>query len=40
MGKAVLLTAHSMDEAEHLADRVAVVVAGRIVALGTPDGNW
>jgi ABC-2 type transport system ATP-binding protein len=26
-----------MDEAEHLADRVAVVVAGRVVALGTPD---
>jgi len=25
-----------MDEAEHLADRVAVVVAGRLVALGSP----
>jgi ABC-type multidrug transport system ATPase subunit len=37
MGKTVLLTTHYMDEAEHLADRVAVVVAGRIVALGTPD---
>jgi ABC-2 type transport system ATP-binding protein len=37
MGKTVLLTTHYMDEAEHLADRVAVVVAGRIVALGTPN---
>lgn len=36
MGKTVLLTTHYMDEAEHLADRVAVVVAGRVVALGTP----
>ena len=37
LGKTVLLTTHYMDEAEHLADRVAVVVAGRVVALGTPD---
>ena len=37
MGKTVLLTTHYMDEAEHLADRVAVVVAGRVIALGTPD---
>ncbi len=37
MGKTVLLTTHYMDEAEHLADRVAVVVAGRVVALGTPS---
>lgn len=36
MGKTVLLTTHNMDEAEHLADRVGVVVAGRLVALGTP----
>jgi ABC-2 type transport system ATP-binding protein len=36
MGKTVLLTTHYMDEAEHLADRVAVVVAGRLVALGAP----
>ena len=36
LGKTVLLTTHYMDEAEHLADRVAVVVAGRLVALGTP----
>ena len=36
LGKTVLLTTHYMDEAEHLADRVAVVVAGRLVALGGP----
>jgi ABC-2 type transport system ATP-binding protein len=35
-GKTVLLTTHYMDEAQHLADRVAVIVAGRIVAEGTP----
>ncbi|HEX5512532.1 MAG TPA: ABC transporter ATP-binding protein [Actinomycetales bacterium] len=37
LGKTVLLTTHYMDEAEHLADRVAVVVAGRLVALGAPS---
>ncbi|HEX5535417.1 MAG TPA: ABC transporter ATP-binding protein [Actinomycetales bacterium] len=37
LGKTVLLTTHYMDEAEHLADRVAVVVAGSLVALGAPD---
>ena len=36
LGKTVLLTTHYMDEAEHLADRVAVVAGGRLVALGTP----
>ncbi|MHA7282932.1 ABC transporter ATP-binding protein [Arthrobacter sp. TMS2-4] len=36
LGKTVLLTTHYLDEAEHLADRVAVMVEGRIVALGTP----
>ncbi|MFQ5382677.1 MAG: ATP-binding cassette domain-containing protein, partial [Dehalococcoidia bacterium] len=36
LGKTVLLTTHYMDEAEHLADRVAMIVAGEIVALGTP----
>lgn len=35
-GKTVLLTTHYLDEPEHLADRVAVVVHGRLVALGTP----
>jgi ABC-2 type transport system ATP-binding protein len=37
LGKTILLTTHSMEEAEALADRVIVVVAGRIVAEGTPD---
>ncbi|MCZ2812099.1 MULTISPECIES: ABC transporter ATP-binding protein [unclassified Modestobacter] len=36
LGTTVVLTTHYMDEAEHLADRVAIVVAGRLVALGTP----
>ena len=36
LGKTVLLTTHYMDEAQYLADRVAVVAAGRIVAEGTP----
>jgi ABC-2 type transport system ATP-binding protein len=37
LGKTVLLTTHYMDEAEHLADRIAVIAAGRIVAQGTPQ---
>jgi len=36
LGKTVLLTTHYMDEAEHLADRVAILVGGRLAALGTP----
>jgi ABC-2 type transport system ATP-binding protein len=36
LGKTVLLTTHYMDEAEHLADRLAVIVRGRLVAMGTP----
>jgi ABC-2 type transport system ATP-binding protein len=35
-GVTVLLTTHAMDEAEMLCDRVAIVTAGRIAALGTP----
>jgi ABC-2 type transport system ATP-binding protein len=36
-GATVVLTTHYMDEAEALADRVAVLSAGRIVAEGAPD---
>ena len=36
LGKTVVLTTHYMDEAQYLADRVAVIAAGRIVAQGTP----
>ena len=36
LGKTVLLTTHYLDEAEQLADRVAVLREGQIVALGTP----
>ncbi len=36
LGKTVFLTTHYMDEAEHLADRIAVISGGRIVAEGTP----
>jgi ABC-2 type transport system ATP-binding protein len=36
-GTTVILTTHYMDEAQALADRVAVINAGRIVAEGTPD---
>ncbi len=36
-GTTVILTTHYMDEAEALADRVAVINAGRIVAEGTPE---
>jgi ABC-2 type transport system ATP-binding protein len=36
LGKTVLLTTHYLDEAEQLADRVAVLRSGRIVRVGTP----
>src|SRR5207302_4479602 len=32
----ILVTTHYLEEAEHLCDRIAVMHAGRIVALGTP----
>ena len=35
-GRTVLLTTHYMDEAERLCDRVAIVDAGRVIALDTP----
>jgi ABC-type multidrug transport system ATPase subunit len=36
VGKTVLLTTHYMEEAAFLADRVAVIAGGRLVAMGTP----
>jgi ABC-2 type transport system ATP-binding protein len=36
LGKTILLTTHYLDEAQQLADRVAVLNAGRIVSLGAP----
>ena len=36
LGKTVFLTTHYMDEAEYLADRIAVIASGCIVAEGTP----
>ncbi|XP_028043813.1 ATP-binding cassette sub-family A member 1 isoform X2 [Bombyx mandarina] len=35
-GRTVLLTTHFMDEADVLADRVAVLAAGRLACLGSP----
>ena len=35
-GHTVLLTTHFMDEAERLCDRLAIIDAGTIIALGTP----
>jgi ABC-2 type transport system ATP-binding protein len=35
LGKTIFLTTHYMEEAEYLADRIAVLSAGRIVAEGT-----
>jgi ABC-2 type transport system ATP-binding protein len=36
LGKTVLLTTHYLDEAEQLADRVAVLRDGKVVRIGTP----
>src|SRR5690348_7603593 len=36
LGKTIFLTTHYMDEAEYLADRIAVLSAGHVVAEGTP----
>jgi ABC-2 type transport system ATP-binding protein len=35
-GTGVILTTHYLEEAEHLADRVAIVDAGTLVACGSP----
>jgi ABC-2 type transport system ATP-binding protein len=37
LGKTVFLTTHYMDEAQALADRVAIIARGAIVAEGRPD---
>ena len=36
LGKTVLLTTHYLDEAEHLANRVGVIISGKLAALGKP----
>jgi ABC-2 type transport system ATP-binding protein len=36
LGKTVFLTTHYMDEAQALADRVAVMAGGKLVAIGPP----
>jgi ABC-2 type transport system ATP-binding protein len=36
LGKTVFLTTHYMDEAQRLADEVAIIVGGKIVAQGSP----
>jgi ABC-2 type transport system ATP-binding protein len=37
LGKTILLTTHYMEEAQRLADRVAVIASGRIVSAGDPE---
>jgi ABC-2 type transport system ATP-binding protein len=37
LGKTVFLTTHYMDEAQRLADRVAIISGGEVVARGTPE---
>jgi ABC-2 type transport system ATP-binding protein len=37
LGKTVFLTTHYMDEAQRLADRLAIIAGGRVVARGTPE---
>lgn len=36
LGKTIFLTTHYMEEAERLADRVAIIVKGRIIAMDSP----
>jgi ABC-2 type transport system ATP-binding protein len=35
--KTVIVTTHNMDEAERIADRVAIIDSGQLLQLGTPD---
>jgi ABC-2 type transport system ATP-binding protein len=37
LGKTVFLTTHYMEEAERLADRIAIIAGGEIIAQGTPQ---
>jgi ABC-2 type transport system ATP-binding protein len=37
LGKTILLTTHYLDEAQALADRVAILKDGRVLAIGPPD---
>jgi len=37
LGKTILLTTHYLEEAHHLADRLAILREGQIVATGTPE---
>jgi ABC-2 type transport system ATP-binding protein len=37
LGKTILLTTHYLDEAQQLADRVAVIRGGELVRIGTPS---
>ena len=39
LGKTVLLTTHYLDEAQELADRVAIIKDGRILAEGSPASS-
>jgi len=36
LGKTILLTTHYLDEAQELADRVAIIKDGRVLAIGPP----
>jgi ABC-2 type transport system ATP-binding protein len=37
LGKTIVLTTHYLDEAQQLADRVAVIREGLVIRIGTPD---
>lgn len=37
-GMTILLTTHYLEEADHLADRLAIVNSGEIIVEGTPEG--
>jgi ABC-2 type transport system ATP-binding protein len=36
-GRTILLTTHAMEEAQELCDRIGIIDAGQLVALGTPS---